>query len=72
MNQREFMPNDTVESWSVPWHTLQKTLAEALGGEAPMHPLAARKLTAVPPRGAASNWLVKALHGGAALVVDPR
>jgi hypothetical protein len=66
------MPNHPVESWSVPWQTLQKTLADALGGNAPIHPLAARKRAAAPTRAVASNWLVKAQRLGLPAALDAR
>jgi hypothetical protein len=69
MNPIESTPIDAVESWSVPWHTLQKTLADAVGGNAPLHPLAARKRAPVTTRAVAGNWLVKAQHLGLSLPI---
>jgi hypothetical protein len=66
------MSIDTVESWSAPWHRLQKTLANASGGSAPIHPLAVRKRGAVPTRPVASNWLVKAQRLTIPVALEPR
>ncbi len=72
VNQRKSMPNDTAESWSVPWHTLQKTLADAFGCNAPVHPLAAPKRASSSAKAVAGNWLVKARGLWPPAAVDAR
>ena len=55
--------NKTVEVWSMPWHELQRSLAEAFGTEAIEKSVAAPKSRrAHVPTAAAVNWLVRARH----------
>lgn len=71
MNQQS-LPNDVVESWSTPWHELQKTLVEAFGGNAPIHPLAARKRAVASGRSNGGNWLLKARGSELRIVGEAR
>jgi hypothetical protein len=56
--------NDIFELWSLPWHALQRSLAETFGAEANVNSAAGGKPSnahSVPA--AASSWLVRARSG---------
>jgi len=58
----EAILNDTFELWSLPWHDLQRSLAQRVGGE-PVRPSRLRAQRAASPRavaGLAGNWLSRA------------
>jgi hypothetical protein len=46
-----------VELWSLPWHDLQRSLAESYGTEGNLKPKGSNSRNAVRPAG---NWLVRA------------
>lgn len=66
--------NEMLELWSLPWHALQRSLAEALGVEAPAAPAAPaasatgpapaaaalRKESGVGPSAEPLSWLARA------------
>ena len=55
--------NKTIEVWSMPWHALQRNLAEAFGTQAIGKPAAAPKSPRTHvPTAAAVSWLVRARH----------
>lgn len=57
--------NKTVEVWSMPWHALQRNLAESFGTQAGK-PVAAPKYPRTHvPTAAAVSWLVRARHTSA-------
>lgn len=53
--------NDIFELWSLPWHALQRSLADGFGTETsasgPVHPLTSGSDIAAP---GAANWLMRA------------
>jgi hypothetical protein len=55
--------NDVLEFWSLPWHTLQRSLANGFGAEAGevATPASASRGTAAP--GANGTWLARARKG---------
>jgi len=56
--------NDIFELWSLPWHALQRSLAEAFGAESAVHAASTSKSSIsrnLPtPTG---SWLVRARNG---------
>lgn len=48
--------HEMFENWSLPWQTLQRSLAEAFGAQAEASSRVALKSVNLP----ASNWLVRA------------
>ncbi len=50
--------NDTLELWSAPWHSLQRSLAETLGIE--LSRLIAAAAAPHEPADTASSWLARA------------
>ncbi len=55
--------NEIVEVWSMPWHSLQRSLAETFGTDVNGKSVAAPKPSqAHVPTAAAVSWLVRARH----------
>jgi hypothetical protein len=53
--------NDTFELWSLPWHALQRSLAEGVGAEGSRAMRPRERVPGVnPAAGVAANWLSRA------------
>jgi hypothetical protein len=53
--------NDTCEMWSLPWHALQRNLANGIGGDATVYSAAMVKAVSVQSAAVAANsWLGRA------------
>jgi len=53
--------NEMLENWSLPWHTLQRSLAEAFGAEAQSSTRAkVKSLNAQRIGSPTTSWLVRA------------
>jgi hypothetical protein len=61
--------NDTCEMWSLPWHALQRNLANGIGGDAIVHFAAAFRADNVSSA-AANSWLGRARLRVAPLTVQ--
>lgn len=55
--------HEMLENWSLPWQTLQRSLAEAFRAEAELTSRSAVKTPTSSRSGSAASWLVRARSG---------
>jgi hypothetical protein len=57
------MMNDVLEFWSLPWHTLQRSLANGFGAEASEVTTPGSTFHGAATPGASGTWLARARGG---------